>query len=50
LHLQRFGQVGCNNCGFMVPDISKWNTSQVNNMKGLFQGCSSLTELPDISK
>ena len=33
-----------------LPDISKWNTSNVNNMSYLFFGCSSLTKLPDISE
>ena len=33
-----------------LPDISKWNTKNVTNMKGLFCGCSSLKFLPDISK
>ena len=29
-----------------LPDISKWNTNNVNNM---FNNCSSLTSLSDIS-
>ena len=33
-----------------LPDISKWNTSNVTNMRGMFLGCSSLSSLPDISK
>ena len=33
-----------------LPDISKWDTSDVNNMSYLFFGCSSLTKLPDISE
>ena len=33
-----------------LPDISKWNTINIINMKGLFSGCESLTKLPDISK
>ena len=33
-----------------LPDISKWDTSNVNNMSYLFYGCSSLIVLPDISK
>ncbi len=32
-----------------LPDISKWDTSNVNNMSYLFYGCSSLTSLPYIS-
>ena len=30
-----------------IPDISKWNTNNVNNMKAMFQKCSSLSELPE---
>ena len=33
-----------------LPDISKWNTINVNNMSYMFCGCSSLNSLPDISK
>ena len=33
-----------------LPDISKWNTSKVNNMNDMFRYCSSLSSLPDISK
>jgi surface protein len=33
-----------------LPDISKWDTSNVNNMSYLFFGCSRLIFLPDISK
>ena len=33
-----------------LPDISKWNTNQVENMNSMFYGCSSLKSLPDISK
>ena len=32
-----------------LPDISKWNTSKVKNMKGIFSFCSSLKNLPNIS-
>ena len=32
-----------------LPDISKWNTNNVNNMSYMFSGCSSLKSLPDIS-
>ena len=31
-----------------LPDISKWNTGNVINMKSLFSGCNSLTSIPDI--
>ena len=33
-----------------LPDISKWNTNNVNNMSLLFFECSSIKSLPDISK
>ena len=33
-----------------LPDISKWNTNNVNNMSNLFYRCLSLSSLPDISK
>ena len=32
-----------------LPDISKWNTSNVTNMSGMFYDCKSLESLPDIS-
>ena len=33
-----------------LPDISKWNIINVENMSYLFSGCSSLKLLSDISK
>ena len=33
-----------------LPDISKWDTKNVNDMSWLFCKCSSLKTLPDISK
>ena len=33
-----------------IPDISKWNTSNVKYMQGMFMNCESLESLPDISK
>ena len=33
-----------------LPDISKWNTTNVTNMRSMFCGCKSLKSLPDISK
>ena len=33
-----------------LPDISNWNTLNVNNMSGMFTECKSLISLPDISK
>ena len=32
-----------------LPNISKWNTSKVNNMSHIFYNCWSLSSLPDIS-
>ena len=41
-----------NNCKSLssLPDISKWNTSNVENMSSIFNNCESLSSLPDISK
>ena len=33
-----------------LPDISKWDTSKVNDICGMFKECSSLSSFPDISK
>jgi len=33
-----------------LPDLSKWNTTNVNEMRDIFHGCSSLIYLPNISK
>ena len=33
-----------------LPDISKWNTTNVTVMNAMFQLCGSLISLPDISK
>ena len=33
-----------------LPDISKWNTSNVGGMSYMFSNCELLTSLPDISK
>ena len=32
-----------------LPDLSKWDTSNVMNMGNLFNNCSSLTKLFDMS-
>jgi len=32
------------------PDISKWNTDKITNMKGTFANCSNITKYPDLSK
>ena len=39
-------------CNYLksLPDISKWNTSNVNDMSYMFYYCKSLSSLPDISK
>ena len=34
----------------VLPDISKWDTSNLKEMRSMFNGCSSLKVLPDISK
>jgi len=34
----------------VLPDISKWNVSNVTNMSYLFYECESLAFIPDISK
>ena len=33
-----------------LPDISKWNISNVKTMGSMFVKCKSLKSLPDISK
>ncbi len=40
------------NCSSIVtlPNVSKWNTSDVMGFKSIFYGCSSLSILPDITK
>ena len=40
------------NCSSLIslPDISEWNTINVNDMSCMFSGCTSLSSLPDISK
>ena len=40
---------GCENLVFL-PDISKWNMSNVIDTSGMFFDCVSLSYLPDISK
>ena len=39
-------------CSYLesLPDISKWNTSNVNDMSAIFYNCYKLSSLPDISK
>ena len=32
-----------------LPDISKWNTKNVENMESLFYNCSKLLIMPNIS-
>ena len=40
------------NCNSLIslPDISKWNTTNVTNMRSMFYNCNSLKSFPDISK
>ena len=40
-----------NGCSSLIeiPDISKWETSNITNMKAMFQNCSSISTMPDIS-
>ena len=40
-----------NDCNSLItlPDISKWNTSNVTDMNEMFYNCNSLITLPDIS-
>ena len=33
-----------------LPDISKWDISNVKNMENIFVGCKSLLSLPDTIK
>ena len=33
-----------------IPDISKWDTQNVENISYMFNGCCSLKYLPDIFK
>ena len=40
---------GCNSLT-SLPDISKWNTIKVTNMKSMFCNCKSLTSYSEISK
>ena len=41
-----------NGCNSLSPltDLSKWDTTNVNNMSFLFYNCYNLESLPDISK
>ena len=40
------------NCSSLnsLPDISKWNTSNAQDMRSIFGGCKLLNSLPDLSK
>ena len=33
-----------------LPDISKWNINNIENISNMFYGCESLKSFPDISK
>ena len=39
------------NCKSLIslPDLSKWDTSNVDNMRHMFEKCMSLKSLPDMS-
>ena len=41
-----------NSCNTLIslPDISYWDTSNINDMSSMFYGCSSLQSLIDIEK
>ena len=39
---------GCSSL-ITLPDISKWSTENVTDMKDMFRGCESLESFPDIS-
>ena len=41
-----------NNCYLLnnIPDISKWNTSNLIEIQFMFYNCQSLSKMPDISK
>ena len=40
------------NCKSLIslPDISKWNFKNVDDISFIFNGCHSLVSLPDLSK
>ena len=40
---------GCSNL-IKLPDISKWNTENLENIGFLFYNCSKIMKIPDISK
>ena len=40
---------GCNSLK-SLPDISKWDISNVTDMRDMFNECNSLISLPDLSK
>ena len=39
------------NCSSLIslPDISKWNTIKVTDMRGMFDGCINLLHIPGVS-
>ena len=41
-----------NNCWSLetLPDISKWNLNNIEDISNMFSGCESLKSFPDISK
>ena len=40
---------GCSSL-ISLPDISNWNTKNINHLKSIFENCSLLTYIPNISK
>jgi len=40
---------GCNSL-ISLPNVSKWNISNVSTIRGMLYECNSLISLPDISK
>ena len=40
------------NCSSLIslPDISKWNTNNITNIRYIFSECISLSHLSDLSK
>jgi surface protein len=30
-----------------IPDLSKWDTNNVIDMRGIFNGCKNLIEIPE---
>lgn len=56
IHIEDWNIANCSSCAEMFPetleyvDLSKWNTSSIESMKGMFRGCKNLKEIGDISE